>query len=289
MTSDPTSAADPGQAKPAAKKPADLLPRVLSALVLVPLALALTWWGVVPFAAMALLVGLVMTWEWSRVVRGTGTDFACIVQGVTVLVATALAATGYFPFAVVAVIVAVLIVTALRLGQDAGLSALGIGYAALPVLALIWLRADEPLGFKAVLYLFLVVWTTDIGAFVAGRGIGGPKLWPRVSPNKTWAGLIGGIGAAAVVGGLFASLVLGAPPWRLALLAFVLGLVAQAGDLAESALKRSFGVKDTSALIPGHGGFMDRMDSLVTVSVVVALLGLLVNMRNPAQALLFGS
>ena len=292
MSSEPTSAGRGAEvANPAAqakKASVDLMPRILSALVLVPVALGLTWWGVIPFAGLVLAVALVMTWEWSRVVRGTGIDVVCVIQGITAALAAGLGATGYSAMGVVAVLVGAIIVIPLRLGHGARLSALGIFYAALPVVALLWLREDETYGFLAVLYLFVVVWTTDIAAFAAGRTIGGPKLWPRVSPNKTWAGLIGGVGTAALAGALF-GLAINAPPLRLGVLALGLGLVAQAGDLAKSSLKRSFGVKDSSGLIPGHGGFMDRMDPIVTVSVAAALLGLLINMRVPAKALLFGA
>jgi phosphatidate cytidylyltransferase len=125
-------------------------------------------------------------------------------------------------------------------------------------------------------WLLLVVWTTDIGAYFAGRSIGGPKLAPRISPGKTWAGLVGGMAAAGLVGGLLTALA-GAGFWLAAGLGALLAAVAQAGDLFESRLKRHAGVKDSGHLIPGHGGLLDRIDGLVfaapTFALVVALMG----------------
>jgi phosphatidate cytidylyltransferase len=137
-----------------------------------------------------------------------------------------------------------------------------------------------------VLFLLLAVWATDIGAYFAGRLIGGPKLMPRVSPNKTWSGLIVGVLAAGVVGAVFAMTQAGLSPVRMAIAGIVLGLVAQAGDLMESALKREYGVKDASALIPGHGGVMDRIDGLVAAVVLAAIFALAVNIHEPARVVL---
>lgn len=266
----------------------DLAPRLISGLALGALALALTVWGVVPFAALVLVVTIVMSWEWARIVRGTGVDLAFMIQAAAAILGCVLSATGYAAMGLAAVLVGAIIVVPLRLGHGARLSALGVLYVGIPAVVLIWLRAAEPLGLEAVLFLFLVVWTTDTAAFIAGRAIGGAKLWPAVSPNKTWAGLIGGIGTAAVAGALSARLVPGASALHLAIVALVLGLVAQAGDLGESALKRAFNVKDASGIIPGHGGFMDRADGLVTAAAAAAIICLIVDMRSPARALLLG-
>jgi phosphatidate cytidylyltransferase len=127
-----------------------------------------------------------------------------------------------------------------------------------------------------LLWVLGVVWATDTGAYIAGRRIGGPKLAPRVSPNKTWAGLFGGIAAAGLVGLAAAALVAGVSPWIAAPLSAALAIVEQAGDLFESAVKRRFGVKDSSNLIPGHGGVLDRVDGLLSVSLAVAALSWMV-------------
>ena len=154
-----------------------------------------------------------------------------------------------------------------------------------PAIALLWLRGDEPWGFWAVLFVIAVVVATDVAAFICGRTFGGPKLAPAISPNKTWSGLAGGISAAALAAALF-TWVTGSSAIELAVLGAVLGAVAQAGDLTESALKRAFGVKDASNLIPGHGGFMDRADGIVAAAIAAALFALYVNPHAPAQALM---
>ena len=138
------------------------------------------------------------------------------------------------------------------------------------------------------MFIIATVLGTDTFAYFTGRLVGGAKLWPSVSPNKTGSGFLGGIGAAAVGGGIFANALGGANIGRLAMVALALGIVAQGGDLAESALKRSFGVKDASGLIPGHGGFMDRMDGVVAAAVAAAVVGLVSNVYAPARALLLG-
>jgi phosphatidate cytidylyltransferase len=135
-------------------------------------------------------------------------------------------------------------------------------------------RLDQVWGFVALMLILLIVWVTDIGGYFAGRGLGGPKLWPRVSPKKTWAGAIGGFTASLAVAAGFAALGLG-KMIPLLLLAAVLSIVSQLGDLFESAVKRAFGVKDSSQIIPGHGGLLDRLDGYVFAVVAAALIGFL--------------
>jgi phosphatidate cytidylyltransferase len=140
--------------------------------------------------------------------------------------------------------------------------------------AAVVLRLDAEKGFIALIFVLLIVWVTDSGGYFAGRGIGGPKLWPRVSPKKTWAGAIGGFAASLAVAAIFAALDLGkAGP--LLMISGVLSVVSQLGDLFESAVKRRFGVKDSSQIIPGHGGLLDRLDGFVAAVAVAALFGLL--------------
>jgi phosphatidate cytidylyltransferase len=130
-------------------------------------------------------------------------------------------------------------------------------------------------GAANVMVLLLIVWASDIGAYIAGRAIGGPKLAPAISPGKTWSGAAGGLLAAATVG-LCSGLLLGSPSmaWRPMVFASLTGIVSQAGDLFESILKRHFGVKDSGRLIPGHGGLLDRLDGVLTASLAAALLAL---------------
>jgi phosphatidate cytidylyltransferase len=269
----------------------DLGPRVLSAALLGCVALGLLYSGVYPFTALILMISLAMCWEWGRVVRtaDTGSDTVLFVHGLAVAAAILLAAVGYAALALVALIAGTFVVGALRFGEKARLSALGVLYVGLPAVALVALRGSEPYGFQAVLFIILTVIATDTLAYFTGRSAGGPKLWPNVSPNKTWSGLIGGVTGAGFVGAIFGMTTSGASIGRLVMIGLALGLVSQGGDLAESALKRGFGVKDTSSLIPGHGGFMDRMDGLVVAAVAAALIGLAVNVYAPARALLLGN
>lgn len=150
--------------------------------------------------------------------------------------------------------------------------AAGAIYCGLPVLALLFIRRQDE-GIVYTLWALALVWACDIGAYFAGRAIGGPKLWPAISPNKTWAGLIGGV----VLASLFALSmhVLYGLPWRMTLATPVLAVLAQGGDLFESWLKRRAGVKDSGDILPGHGGVLDRLDGLVPVAPLAALLVIL--------------
>jgi len=147
--------------------------------------------------------------------------------------------------------------------------ALGVGYIGTAAIALLFLR-EQPQGFLLALWTLVIVWATDIGAYFAGRRIGGAKLAPSISPNKTWAGLVGGMLAAAIVGGLIAYAA--QLPAMALWLAAPLAVVAQLGDLLESGMKRRAGVKDSGKILPGHGGLLDRIDGMLPVAIVVAAL-----------------
>ena len=145
----------------------------------------------------------------------------------------------------------------------------GFVYALLPALALLWIRDRAPQGLELLVWVFIVTWTTDIGAYFAGRAIGGPKLAPSISPNKTWAGLIGGMISAGLVGWSWVQFT--GLPTGLIWLAPAFAFAAQGGDLFESWLKRRAGAKDSGSILPGHGGILDRLDGLVVVAVLTAL------------------
>lgn len=262
--------------------------RILSGAVMAGIAFGLAYAGLKPFAVLVLVVALFVSWEWGHMVRGVGADLAFFIHATAVTGAILLATAGYAALGGAVLVTAAIILIPLVFGRGARLSALGVFYVGLPAISLLWLRSDEPYGFAVVLLIFAIVWSSDIAAFAAGRTIGGPKLWPRISPNKTWAGLIAALTAGAVAALIVVPLVADASPLRLVLTGLGLSLVAQLGDLAESGLKRLFGLKDASDLIPGHGGFMDRMDSIVAVAVAAALFALAVDPHAPARALLLG-
>ena len=192
-----------------------------------------------------------------------------------ILVALAAAYAGGYVFAVFVALAAVIIFAEwLRLvaGRGFGWKVAGFIYALVPALALLWIRDRAPHGLELLVWVFIVTWTTDIGAYFAGRAIGGPKLAPSISPNKTIAGLGGGMISAALAGyawvevfGLSANLYWMAPLFAAA---------AQLGDLFESGLKRRAGVKDSGNWLPGHGGALDRLDGLVVVATLTALVQL---------------
>ncbi len=250
----------------------NLLMRILAAAVLVPLTLVCAYLGGWLWAALVTLAVIGLDIEWLMVVGAGGevrTAAAC---------ATALALSGVclaLGRLEAALFVSLLGVVGIALlSTRRGWSVAGFVYAAAAQFAAIGVRADPEMGFVALTFVLLIVWATDIGGYFAGRGIGGPKLWPRVSPNKTWAGAIGGFAGSLVVAGGFAASGLGRTLPLLAV-AGVLSIAGQLGDLFESAVKRRFGVKDSSHLIPGHGGLMDRLDSLVAALVLAMIFGLL--------------
>jgi len=163
----------------------------------------------------------------------------------------------------------------------------GIFYAGIAFLGPAVLRRDPTLGFTAVLFVALTVWATDICAYAAGRAIGGPLLWPEISPHKTWAGAMGGVLGGVAAGTMVAyASGIGALA-AIGVIALLLSLLTQVGDLFESAVKRRFGAKDASYLIPGHGGLMDRLDGFLVAGFAGLLIGLIrAGIAAPAQGLL---
>ncbi len=284
---------DPAQHSPEPPEksliPRELQLRIASGLAAAVIALLFVYWGSIPFAILVFLAGAVMSWEWGGIVRDEGADTVGILHIAAIGAAALLANLGMAGLALAAVAIGAITVAALLFGQERPpLSSAGVLYTGLPVVALGWLRGDDAFGFQSVLFILIVVAVTDTAAYICGRMLGGPKLWPAVSPKKTWAGLIGGVVAAAVAGAIFSRFLGSGSAGWLAGLGILLALIAQGGDLAESALKRRFGRKDSSNLIPGHGGFMDRMDGIVTASVMAALLALTIDAYAPARALLYG-
>ena len=255
-----------------------LRPRVLSAITLAPLPIAAIWFGSPWLPLLTALAGAVMAWEWGRLCRlgRFGATGIVLVGVVLATIATATLTTLGLAIGF-ALLGAAIVFWSARRRPDLHpeWTAFGALWVTLPCICLLWLARGGPNGRATLLWLLAVVWATDIGAYVIGRTLGGPRLAPRWSPRKTWAGLAGGAACAALVGWTTVLWLGISPALPLVLLSAGLAIVEQFGDLAESLAKRRFGVKDSSGLIPGHGGLLDRLDGLLAVIPVVALLTLI--------------
>ncbi len=252
--------------------------RILSALVLAPIAIAAAWFGWPWLPILTAMAGAVMAWEWARLCHAGRLGASGVVLIGVVLGAVAAQAAAGVGVAVGLSLVGAAIVCWMAQrehGGDAQWLALGALWVGIPCVLLLWLARPDDIGPRTVLWIFAVVWATDIGAYAIGRRFGGPLLAPRWSPRKTWAGLIGGAGCAALAGWGTARVLGSSAVLPLVLASAGLAIVGQFGDLAESAAKRRFGVRDSSGLIPGHGGLLDRLDGLLAVIPAVALLTLI--------------
>ncbi len=242
--------------------------RILSGVVLGPLVLVLAFLGGPPFDLAVGAASAIGFAEWLKIVSGRQILWSYAI-----------------PFAVLAVYwflgieqaLAALVVFSIGIGLavplNRGFAAMGLPYVGLTMLALAWLRDSFNGGWPLVFFVFIVVWSTDIGAFFVGRTLRGPRLAPAISPNKTWSGFLGGlVFAGAIAIGLMSAIVGASKPVQVVEIAIGLSLLGQGGDLFESAVKRRFGVKDSGDLIPGHGGMLDRIDALLWAAPVFALL-----------------
>ena len=263
-----------GEAAPAAiaEQGRNLLTRIAAALVLAPLTIAIAYAGGWLWTALVTLAVIGLYVEWLMIVGAR--QMRVVTPGVVALALSGLCLAAGRVDASLAVLVLGVAGVALLSQERRAWTATGFFYAAAAQLASVLVRLDQGHGFVALILVLLVVWVTDIGGYFAGRGIGGPKLWPRVSPKKTWAGAIGGFAASLVIAAGFAAFGLGKTGPML-LLGAVLSVVSQLGDLFESAVKRRFGVKDSSNIIPGHGGLLDRLDGFVAAVVLAAVFGFL--------------
>jgi phosphatidate cytidylyltransferase len=251
----------------------DLGVRTASGVALGLVMLAALWFGGLWFAALIALAAGAMGWELRAMLRPGATDLVGL-AGIAAAAGACLATQLWlmrYGVGWAALGVAVIVALALARGEKPWFFAAAILYISLSMAGLIGLRADPLYGFAAALWVVLVVIATDVGAYFGGRIIGGPRLWPSVSPKKTWAGLGAGVLTAATVGAIFSAATTGTLLHEVAVVSAVMAVVAQGGDLAESHVKRRLDVKDSSGLIPGHGGVLDRLDGLMAASLVASL------------------
>jgi phosphatidate cytidylyltransferase len=269
--------------------------RLVSALALAPVAILIAYFGGWLFLAAYLVAAGIILGEWTALVAKT-LDLRILAPGLVALVVAAVfagrnaAGAATTAIAIGAIIAAGLATAWPRRYPAANpvvWGAAGVVYAGVALLAPVLLRNDPEFGFAAILFLFATVWATDISAYLAGRSIGGPLLWPSVSPKKTWSGAFGGLVGGVAAGTLVAYASVGTRPAIAGVLALLLSVVAQGGDLLESAVKRRFGAKDASGLIPGHGGMMDRLDGFLVAALAAVLIGLVrQGMAAPGRGLL---
>jgi phosphatidate cytidylyltransferase len=269
--------------------------RIASALVLAPVAIAAAYvGGWLFFCLCAVAAGLIL-WEWTWLVARAA-DLRILLPGSAAL----LAAMALTKQSQAGAAISMIVIGAMLAGgavaawprrypaaNPATWAAAGVLYAGVALLGPVLLRGDPEWGFAALLFLFATVWATDICAYLVGRAIGGPLLWPALSPHKTWAGAIGGLVGGVAAGTLVAYASVGIKPAVAGVLALILSVVTQSGDLLESAIKRRFGVKDAGRLIPGHGGVMDRLDGFLAAALAAALIGSVhQGLAAPARGLL---
>ncbi len=239
--------------------------RIISEIVLAIVVLAAAWMGGVYFNLLSQLIALLIYYEWGLITRLGETNFRAYALGWVAVGVVALSCfAGDFAYSIFFLAIVLLVTAVVAFFQrSAKWLPVGVAYAGLSGISLAFLRGEDLAGLIAIIFLFAVVWGTDIAAYFVGRAVGGPKLAPRISPGKTWSGAVGG----AVVGVLLSALVImvffQTPTLAVLAAALLLSVLSQIGDLFESHIKRRFGVKDSSRLIPGHGGVLDRVDGLV--------------------------
>lgn len=253
-----------------------LAPRILAAAIMIPVALAAAWVGPTALAVLAGAAGIAMAREWSRLAHGGPFVWTFWFCAIAVVSSQGLAIYGKPDWGWIAVVgVAVLAAVAARAQNKMTLPVFaGILIIAGACLGLVWLRAAPALGLETVLWVFVIVWATDSAAFAVGATAGGPRMAPMISPKKTWSGAIGGLAAGSLASWGFGTILTLPNPALVFALGAAVSFIAQLGDLAESGLKRQFGVKDMSKLIPGHGGVLDRLDGLIAATIFVCLLTL---------------
>lgn len=247
----------------------ELKKRIISAIVMAVAVILLTYFGGLPFRIFVAILTLLIFFEWSTIVRKTAGRTTLAIAWILTITIALLIIFQEPQLALAAIVLGGVFVALIDIARNrsAWLGS-GIFYAGLAGVSLAELRGDGFLGLLAMIFVFLVVWGTDVLAYFCGRALGGPKLMPHVSPNKTWSGALGGTAAGVAVGTAVIFFVQpGGATW-IPILAFILSVASQCGDLFESFVKRRFNRKDSSNLIPGHGGVMDRADGLIFAAIV---------------------
>ena len=248
-----------------------LLRRVISSAIMLPIGVFAVWLGGPALTVAAALVGVIMAFEWARMQNPATPTPQTLILGAGAIICTTLSGIGEFHWMAPCLLVIALIAAALRTSWIGRLESFcGAVYVAAPSAVFVWIRDRPDEGLILAFALAIGTWASDIAAYFTGRTFGGPKLLPETSPKKTWSGFLGGIVAGAVSVAIFANVV--HANWTVGLIAGALiSVVGQGGDMFESLVKRHFRVKDSSGLIPGHGGVLDRMDSLMAATLVSAL------------------
>lgn len=250
-----------------AKPKSDLATRTLIGALLAVVAIGVLWLGGAVLWGLLTIISCIALIEWAGLVRAHRARLGIGLIVLLVGLSYALPMLWGTDRATLALLL--IAAMAMAMFPKAALTAVGVGYIGTAAISILFLR-EQPLGFAWTLWALASVWATDIGAYFAGRAIGGPKLAPTISPNKTWAGLVGGMVAAGIAGALIAKF--GHLPTRTLWIAPLLAVVAQIGDLVESGMKRHVGVKDSGKILPGHGGLLDRIDGMLPVVILVAAL-----------------
>ena len=261
---------DPSAAGPTGLR-SNLALRVMAALVLIPLGVGAAWYGGWVWLALATITVIGLFGEWLLIVENVRPSV--LLWGFLSLAAAGVGmALERFDIANLVVALGLFAMFMFSAHAKRPWTSLGLAYTAAALFASVLVRNDPVYGFTAIVFVFAIVWITDILGYFVGRSVGGPKLWVRVSPKKTQSGAIGGLAGSALFGAGFALAGYG-EFWPMMMLAVVLSVVSQLGDLFESAVKRQFGVKDSSQVIPGHGGLLDRLDGFMAAIIAAAVIG----------------
>jgi len=265
----------------------ELMTRIGSALVLAAVACLVTYAGAIPFSLMLAVGAVILAWEWGRLVRAAENDLTFYAHAAAMILACGLVAADAAWMALITLVAGAGIVALLaRSSRTMAWSAFGVLYFGFPIVILVMLRSDPAFGIVVIFFLFMIVWSADTAAYFTGRAIGGPKLAPSISPGKTWAGFAGGLITPTMLAYGFALWLGNSSAIMLAVAGAGLSVASQLGDLAESAIKRNFNVKDSGNILPGHGGLFDRVDGLIGAALAAGVIAASRSLFEPGKALL---